>query len=56
MDSKDTTKPRATGDADGSLKTPLPEPSLGHQAFDVLKDVLVEEMVEENRKLGVQND
>ena len=30
--------------------------SLDRQVFDVLKDVLIEEMVEENSKLGKKND
>ncbi len=55
MDEKNTKLPAADGAAspdDGSNK-PL---SLGHQAFDVFKDVLIDDLVEENRKLQVENE
>ena len=56
MDEKNTKLPAAADDAvsanDGS-NTPI---SLGHQAFDVFKDVLIGDLVEENRKLQVENE
>lgn len=56
MDKKDTTKPLATGDADGALKTPPQEPSLGHQAFDVFKNFLIRDLVKEKKKLQDENE
>ena len=55
MDKKET-KPSSTGDISGSNRTPRQEqPSLGHQAFDVFKDVLIDGLVKENRKLRDEN-
>ena len=55
MDKKDTTKPSAVGNADGDIKSSPQEPSLGHQAFDVFKDVLVSDIVKESRRLRDEN-
>ena len=55
MDEKNTKLPAADGAAspdDGSNK-PL---SLGHQAFDVFKDVLIGDLIKENRKLRIENE